>query len=332
MSNKRIYFKTTAVFVASLVFLYASSKHFSHDGKTDEIVIGIPNPPLSLSSFRIRDGVSTLIGRQIHKSLLRFDDQTGNIVGDLAESVKLLPTENTIRFKLKKGLKFHDESPLDCRSTKESIDLLIHSTEQLPLKFPNDTITRCEPDGEFSIQFSKSLHPLILERLASPASSISKANGLVGCGPFKLLENSQDRIILEEAGSRKRKRLIFKIDETEALVKGFKEGLIHDLSYLGLLSGIKRLGLTNCKIQSGLSPTSFWLSFNTRTNSLNRLDNRKKSSNESVLGSKTQKFSRMNIRSRASYPWVSSAAEYLPRRFCLKAYEVNTQSSFPTLE
>ncbi len=242
--------------------------------KDDTLIIGLPNAPLSLASWRIRDGASTVIGNQTHRSLLKIDPITGLVKPNAASSFSVSIKKKQLMFKLRSDLKFHDGSPLDCLTTKKSFERLVKNSETASLKFPINTKFQCQDDKTLIIQLDR-MHSLILEQLASPAASIAKNNGLIGLGPFRLVRQSKQQIELERVYKKNPQTLIFKIAPAADLVEQFNLGKVHDILYLGLLSSPESLSVKNCKQISGLSPTSFWINLNTRSWGLDKRSIRK---------------------------------------------------------
>lgn len=222
-----------------------------------QINIGILNRPLSLKSYEIRDGVSTIVGHQIHRGLLNYHHETGQIVGYAAKDWQYSADYKSLIFNLDTALKFHDGAYLTCDAILNSFNTLLKNKNSTSIKFPKTIKFKCI-DNKFIMSMNK-IPTTIFETLASPAASISKGeNSDIGIGPYKLASVSSNKIVLENV-INPRNILNFIIDKRDTLVKLFIDGKVDDLIYLGLFEDLN----LDCKKIISYTPTTFWLNLNT---------------------------------------------------------------------
>jgi peptide/nickel transport system substrate-binding protein len=225
----------------------------------NELKIGILNMPMSLQSFKIRDGVSFLVGRQIHRGLISLDVNTGSYEGEMASKWMYSADKRSIIFSLKKNIYFHDGTIVSCADVKSSFDNLLLSERETSITFPVGTKFSCD-GSEFRISMPY-IPAQFFEMMASPAAGISKGNGLIGIGPYKIVSSGKAEIILESINPDSIHQLRFVIADKDALINKFKNGEIDDISYIGFFSDVD----IDCQKITGLTPTSFWLGINSKS-------------------------------------------------------------------
>src|SRR5215467_1920579 len=94
----------------------------------DELVFVVAAEPPSFDGHREETFAMLHPIAPHYNTLLRTDpnDRTGTkFVGDLAESWTVSPDKRTYTFKLRRGVKFHDGSPLTAKDVKASYDHII---------------------------------------------------------------------------------------------------------------------------------------------------------------------------------------------------------------
>lgn len=236
-----------------------------------ELVVGLPNKPLTLQSWRIRDGVSSVIGNQIHRGLIRRDPETGQFLGAIAERWETNDNPAESRFFLKKNILFHNGKNLTCGDVKFSFERLVQKKIETSIRFPKETSFQCEDGHTFVIRLPF-VPAQLLDILASPAAAVSDKTGLVGLGPYRLTGEQEDSIQLESVVDVGPKQLLFRIATAEALTRQFSEGKVDDILYLGHFTSPK----VSCLEITGLSPTVFWFGLNARNQPLKSETTRKR--------------------------------------------------------
>jgi peptide/nickel transport system substrate-binding protein len=141
-----------------------------------------------------------------YNTLLRVDptDPTGTrIIGDLAESWTVAKDGLTYTFKIRRGVKFHDGSPLTARDIKASYDHIINPGPggASPRKGQYAVVEAVEASDDQTVHF-RLKHPSagLLSSLASPWNFVYKAEilakdprwyekNIMGTGPFTFVEH-----------------------------------------------------------------------------------------------------------------------------------------------
>lgn len=243
-----------------------------------EINVGILNRPLNLKSYEIRDGVSTIVGHQIHRGLLQYHHETGQVVSYAAKDWQYSDDYKSLIFTLDTSIKFHDGTDLNCRYVLDSFNNLLINKSSTSIKFPKSVKFKC--DKQKFIMSMDTIPSTIFETLASPAASISKGiNNDIGIGPYKIVKMMDKSIHLEKVDFPKHK-LNFIIDKRDNLIRKFKANMIDDLLYLGLFEDLK----IDCKKVVSYTPTTFWINLNTSMPILNSKINRNLIYNFFLLG------------------------------------------------
>ena len=88
----------------------------------DNLIFASTNDPLGLDPALVDDNDSGKINCNIYESLLRFEDNSTNVVPGLAESYTVSPDGLTYTFKLRQGIRFHDGTPFNAEAVKFNID------------------------------------------------------------------------------------------------------------------------------------------------------------------------------------------------------------------
>jgi peptide/nickel transport system substrate-binding protein len=131
----------------------------------------------------------------------------GQFEGDAAESWSLSPDHRTYTFKLRKGVLFHDGTPVDAAAVKFSIDRLIDPATKSGMRTFYEPVHSVEAVSPDTVQVRlKRPYAFLLHMLAgyrtglvlySPAATQKyslddrkkgKPEAVVGCGPFRLIE------------------------------------------------------------------------------------------------------------------------------------------------
>jgi peptide/nickel transport system substrate-binding protein len=169
-----------------------------------ELLFAVPSEPPSYDGHREETfGLIHPIA-PFYSLLLRVDPEDQNeIVGDLAEGWTVSDDGLTYTFKIRKGVKFHDGSPLTARDVKASYDKIIFPPEGVASTRQGqyEAIAAIEAPDDQTVRFRlKWPSASMLSGLASPWNFIYKAdilakdmhwyeNNIMGSGPFMFVEH-----------------------------------------------------------------------------------------------------------------------------------------------
>jgi peptide/nickel transport system substrate-binding protein len=182
------------------------------------LVVGLVAEPVNLDPAQVTDLNSNRVGRRIAETLVTFPDESTQIVPGLAESWAVSKDGLRYTFKLRKGVSFHDGTPLDAEAVKFSIERQInpeHPFNKLgKYPFANfffGNIKAVEVVDPLTVEFVlKEPRASFLAVLTAGAASIVSPTAVkkygqdyaltpVGTGPFKYAawERGQ-RVVLEK--------------------------------------------------------------------------------------------------------------------------------------
>src|SRR5262249_16720571 len=85
------------------------------------LVVGLVAEPVALDPAQVTDLNSNRVGRRVAETLVAFADGSTQVVPGLAESWTISRDGLQYTFKLRKGVKFHDGTPLDAQAAHFSI-------------------------------------------------------------------------------------------------------------------------------------------------------------------------------------------------------------------
>src|SRR5262249_56200828 len=80
------------------------------------LFVGLVAEPVNLDPPQVTDLNSIRVSRRVAETLVAFADESTQIVPWLAESWSISKDGLWYTFKLKKGIKFHDGTPLDAEA------------------------------------------------------------------------------------------------------------------------------------------------------------------------------------------------------------------------
>src|ERR1051326_2204713 len=86
------------------------------------LVVGLVAEPVNLDPAQVTDLNSNRVGRRIVETLVTFPEERTEVVPGLAESWTIAKDGLQYTFKLRRGVKFHDGTPLDAAAVKFSIE------------------------------------------------------------------------------------------------------------------------------------------------------------------------------------------------------------------
>jgi peptide/nickel transport system substrate-binding protein len=124
----RVYLSITGVF--SLIFLLiclpATAAQIEKPRRGGELVFAVGGTPPSFDGHRETTFAMLHPVAPHYSTLLRFDPQNyPKIIGDVAESWTVSKDSLTYTFKVRRGIKFHDGSPLTSKDVKATYDQII---------------------------------------------------------------------------------------------------------------------------------------------------------------------------------------------------------------
>lgn len=90
------------------------------------LLVGLVAEPVNLDPPQVTDLNSLRVSRRIVETLVTFPDESTQIVPGLAESWTIAKDGLTYTFKLRKGVRFHDGTPLNAEAVKFSIERQIN--------------------------------------------------------------------------------------------------------------------------------------------------------------------------------------------------------------
>ncbi len=182
------------------------------------LVVGLVAEPVALDPAQVTDLNSNRVGRRVVEALVAFADESTQIVPGLAESWTISKDGLTYTFKLRKGIAFHDGTPLNAAAVKFSIERQInpeHPANKLG-KYPfavynlgnvkaveamDDSTVRFvlkEPRASF-LAIMTSGAASIVSPTAAMKSGQDYAVSPVGTGPFKFASwDRGQRVVLEK--------------------------------------------------------------------------------------------------------------------------------------
>lgn len=223
--------------------------------------VGVLNAPMSLQSWKIRDAVSTLIGRQMHRGLLQLGSASTSPEGFAAKSWRFSDDLKTISFDIDTSKFFSDGTPLTCDAVKESFERLIGHSKETSIQFPPRTVFRCQTSNTFTMTFAEAIPASLFDILGSSVTAITKADGIVGLGPYALEKNEEKKVVLRRQFGGGPHMIEFHVGDADFLVDHFKKGELDDILYLGFFQPVD----LPCQKIRGLASSSFWMNINAAT-------------------------------------------------------------------
>jgi peptide/nickel transport system substrate-binding protein len=240
----------------------------------------------TLDPAEIEWGEDAKVMQSIFESLVTYKGDTVELEPKLAEKWSFSPDGKTLTFELRRGVTFHDGTPLDAAAVVFTFERFLQPDHpQKPKECPyasnfND-ITKVEAEGPHKVVFTlKRPSGVILYNLTLfPAFIVSpaavKARGSqfpvrpVGTGPYKLARWDRDvRIVLDrhEAywGPRPEieRVIVVPVKSPQTAIEKLKKGEVHVVDH-PTLADVKTLASDpNTKIDTETSLTVSYLGFN----------------------------------------------------------------------
>ncbi|MGH7825900.1 MAG: ABC transporter substrate-binding protein [Candidatus Binatia bacterium] len=176
----------------AILIAFSSACFFSspEDPAPGYLAIGIESQPTHLDPRYATDANSVRISGLIYNSLLRADANS-QLQPELAESWEMTD-QQTYRFYLRKGVRFHDGRPLTAADVKHTYDSILNPRNSSPRRAPLKVLASVDPIGPYEIRFRLSEpHAPFLEHctigiVPEGASATTDSKPPLGSGPFLL--------------------------------------------------------------------------------------------------------------------------------------------------
>ena len=124
-AGRTLSMRSISSLAAALLVLLALSSTASAQGARDVVVIGMEAEPPGLDPGQAL-GLHTLrVTHEIFDTLVATPDDSTEVVPGLAESWQVSADGLAWMFKLRKGVRFHDGTPLDAAAVKFTFDRVI---------------------------------------------------------------------------------------------------------------------------------------------------------------------------------------------------------------
>ncbi len=182
------------------------------------LVVGLVAEPVNLDPAQVTDLNSNRVGRRVVETLVTFPEESTQIVPGLAESWSVSRDGLKYTFKLRRGVSFHDGTPLDAEAVKFSIERQIvaeHPFNKLgKYPFANyffGNVKAVEAVDPQTVEFVlKEPRASFLAVMTAGAASIASPTAVkklgvdyplspVGTGPFKFVSwDRGQRVVLEK--------------------------------------------------------------------------------------------------------------------------------------
>lgn len=263
------------------------------------LVIGSSQTPRHLNGA-VQSGIATAVpSSQLFASPLRFDDKW-DPQPYLAETWKLAEDGKSLTLNLRKNAVFHDGKPVTSADVAFSImaikanhpfTTMLGPVEKVDTPDPHTAIIRMSvPHPAIVLAMSPALCPIMPKHVYDGGDlkvHPKNGEGLIGSGPFKLVEfKASQRIVLEKfdkfflEGRPYLDRIVINVTpDTASLVLGLERGDVQMLPFVTVPTDLKRLAsnnnftLTN-RGYEGIGPIN-WLAFNLERKPLSDLNVRK---------------------------------------------------------
>jgi peptide/nickel transport system substrate-binding protein len=225
--------RIAVLLVASLLALALPAAAAAQPAGT--LVVGLVAEPVNLDPAQVTDLNSNRVGRRVVETLVTFPEEKTEVVPGLAESWTISKDGLQYTFKLRKGVSFHDGTPLNAAAVKFSIERQInpdHPAYKLgKYPFANyffGNVKAVEPLSDDRVAFLlKEPRASFLAVLTAGAASIVSPAAVmkagvdypsrpVGTGPFKFASwDRGQRVVLEKnpaywKGPVKYERVVFR--------------------------------------------------------------------------------------------------------------------------
>ena len=205
------------------------------------LVVGLEANPTNLDPRLSTDAASSRINELLYSRLFRKNDAGEPVEGIVEEWEQTDPT--TYRFRIRKGIRFHDGRPLDAHDVRYTFRSMMDPALGSPLRSSYQMIESIECPDPHTILFrlrepyASLLINLDLGILARPTGQGAEGEspaGHIGSGPFQFVSWTQNHKIRLKAnpdyfdGAPRIREILFKIvpDDTVRILE-LRKGTIH---------------------------------------------------------------------------------------------------------
>jgi len=205
---------------------------------------------VTLDPQNMTDNTSEQVTRMMFNNLIKFDDKLVP-VPDLAESWTVSSDQKTWTFKIRKGVKFHDGTPLNASAVKKSFDRVLDAKNKLARRQLFDMIkeikvldestlqiTTFDPFGAFPATLAHGAGAIINADVAAKLGEQFASNPN-GTGPYKFTSWKKDQeLILDRfddywGPKGVSKRIVYKpIVEAASRVMALETGEVDAISHI----------------------------------------------------------------------------------------------------
>jgi peptide/nickel transport system substrate-binding protein len=213
MKTRRV--ATSLIAVTLAVGLWASPVAAQPAGT---LVVGLVAEPVNLDPPQVTDLNSNRVGRRVVETLVTFPEESTQVVPGLAESWTISKDGLQYTFKLRRGIAFHDGTPLNAEAVKFSIERQINANHpayklgKYPFAnyfFGNVKAVEVLSDERVAFLLNEP-RASFLAVLTAPAASIVSPTAVmkwgpdypshpVGTGPFRFASwDRGQRVVLEK--------------------------------------------------------------------------------------------------------------------------------------
>ncbi len=234
---------TAWLLTLGLLAVATSGSAQAKGGSTEQLVIAYAVEVSNLDPHLLIDTDSRAARAHLYDNLVTADAR-GQIVPELAERFTLSPDGRTYTFHLRKGVKFHDGTPLDAEAVKFTLDRARDPNWATGSRSYLAAITQVEAVGEHTVRVitAKPFAPLLAHLTLPGLGSIISTTAAkkwgkefdkhpVGTGPYRFKEWIRgDRLVFERNDAywgpkAKTRMLVYKpIPDTAARVVMLEAG------------------------------------------------------------------------------------------------------------